>query len=230
MRRSILIATFVITIASTILLVHGCTYDGPHLIAGYNFMNSLSDAEVANQANGGPWPQIHDTCTLCHGSKGLSLNTQYPQLAGQSASYIEAQLHAFAEGKRESPLMHPLAAMLSDAQITSLGIYFSRQSPGLTEMEANKGHLAQSGRDLVAAKGCYGCHGAHLEGGPLAPRIGGLGDRYLNNQITAFKQGRRIDPTHAMNSVASGLTDQEIIAVVYFVASQNPVIADSQSK
>lgn len=226
MRRSVLIVAFAIALS---LVISGAYY-GPQLISGYNFMNILAEAEVKSQANGGPWPQFHETCTLCHGSKGQSSNAEYPQLAGQSASYIEAQLHAFADGSRESPLMHPLAAMLTDAQIISLASYFSRLSPDVTELEVSNGYLAQSGRDLVAAKGCYGCHGAHLEGGPSAPRIGGLGGRYLNDQITAFKRGRRVDPTHAMNAVTAALSDQEIIALAYFVASQKPAAATSQSK
>jgi len=226
MSRSVLIVTLVIALP---LFVAGAYY-GPQLVAGYHFMSTLEATDAESQANGEPWPQIHDTCTLCHGSKGQSRNAQYAALAGQSASYIEAQLHAFADGKRDSPLMHPLAAALTDAQISSLASYFSRQHPTTTEVEASDRCLAQSGRDLVAAKSCSGCHGANLEGGPLAPRIGGLGDRYLNDQITAFKQGRRVDPTSVMNTVAAALSDREITALVYFIASQKPAAATSQSK
>jgi len=226
MRRSVLIVTLVIALP---LFVAGAYY-GPQLVAGYHFMSALEATDAESQANGEPWPQIHDTCTLCHGSKGQSSNAQYAALAGQSANYLEAQLHAFADGKRGSPLMHPLAAALTDAQISSLASYFSRQHPTTTEVDASDGYLAQSGRDLVEAKGCSGCHGANLEGGPLAPRIGGLGDRYLIDQITAFKQGRRVDPTNAMNTLAASLSDQEITALVHFVASKKPTAGNTQSK
>lgn len=225
MRRSVMTAL----LFSLPLLTAGA-YFGPQLVSGYFFMNALATADAASQASSGPWPQLHDTCTLCHGSKGQSGNAQYPQLAGQSAAYIEAQLHAFADGKRESPLMHPLAASLSDAEISSLAAYFSHQTPEALEAEVDNAFLAQSGRDLVAAKSCSACHGPNLEGGPIAPRIRGLGEHYLRNQLTAFKQGRRIDPTHAMNTVAATLSEQGIIALAYFVAFEKTAEGGSESK
>ena len=49
------------------------------------------------------------TCTVCHGAEGNSANPLWPNIAGQHASYIQAQLHAFKSGKRKDPLMAPQA-------------------------------------------------------------------------------------------------------------------------
>jgi cytochrome c553 len=76
---------------------------GPDLLAAYRFEKALDRHAGDYQTNGGSWPQLQDTCALCHGPRGQSKNAQYASLAGLSASYIESQLRAFAEGRRRNP-------------------------------------------------------------------------------------------------------------------------------
>ena len=38
------------------------------------------------------------TCTACHGPEGNSVSPMWPNIAGQNAPYLLAQLIAFAEG------------------------------------------------------------------------------------------------------------------------------------
>ena len=64
------------------------------------------------------------TCTACHGAEGNSANPLWPNIAGQHASYTEAQLNAFKSGKRNNPLMAPQAMMLSDEDIRNLAVYY----------------------------------------------------------------------------------------------------------
>jgi cytochrome c553 len=54
------------------------------------------------------------TCTACHGAEGNSSIPTWPNIAGQSAGYIVAQLNAFKGGLRADPLMAPQAMMLSE--------------------------------------------------------------------------------------------------------------------
>ena len=65
------------------------------------------------------------TCGACHGANGISTNDLWPNLAGQKAGYLVAQLKAFRDGKRADPMMAPMAAPLSDADIDDLAAYYA---------------------------------------------------------------------------------------------------------
>jgi cytochrome c553 len=49
----------------------------------------------------------------------------YPNLAGQKAEYTAAQMRAFRSGERKNPIMAPLAANLSDADIEAVAAYYA---------------------------------------------------------------------------------------------------------
>ena len=65
------------------------------------------------------------TCGGCHGVAGISANDMWPNLAGQKEGYLVAQLKAFRGGERKNPMMSPMAANLSDADIADLSAYYS---------------------------------------------------------------------------------------------------------
>lgn len=65
------------------------------------------------------------TCAACHGQNGISPNDLWPNLAGQKTGYLVAQLKAFRDGQRANPMMAPMAAALSDADIDDLAAYYS---------------------------------------------------------------------------------------------------------
>ena len=65
------------------------------------------------------------TCAACHGPNGISPNDLWPNLAGQKVGYFIAQMKAFRDGKRQDPMMAPMAAALSDADIANLAAYYS---------------------------------------------------------------------------------------------------------
>ncbi len=65
-------------------------------------------------------------CANCHGTDGRG-DGVIPRLAGVSASYIVEQMQAFRNGRRQATVMHQLAKGYSDAQVSALADYFSRQ-------------------------------------------------------------------------------------------------------
>ena len=65
------------------------------------------------------------TCAACHGQNGISPNDMWPNLAGQKAGYLVAQMKAFRDGQRANPMMAPMAAPLSDDDIANLAAYYS---------------------------------------------------------------------------------------------------------
>ena len=65
------------------------------------------------------------SCAACHGKDGVSIATLYPNLCGQKADYLVAQLKALRDGTRPSPIMGPMAKGLSDTDIENAAAYFS---------------------------------------------------------------------------------------------------------
>lgn len=65
------------------------------------------------------------TCAACHGANGISPNDIWPNLAGQKEGYLVAQLKAFRDGQRAAPMMAPMAASLSDADIADLAAFYA---------------------------------------------------------------------------------------------------------
>ncbi|CAI8728814.1 cytochrome subunit of sulfide dehydrogenase [Pseudomonas donghuensis] len=199
-------------------LVLAAVIAGPQMLAGYRFMSALDSHYARYDADVGTWPQPQDTCNACHGASGQSQNEQYPSLAGQQASYLQAQLQAFAQGKRHSAQMEPLAATLSDDQIASLAQYFARQTPLRTDTPAADERLSAEGQASAAARGCSACHGSDFMGGATGPRLAGQGQAYLLSQLLAFKQGTRTDPSGAMNATAGLLSPAEAQALAHYLA------------
>jgi nitrite reductase (NO-forming)/hydroxylamine reductase len=64
-------------------------------------------------------------CFGCHGPDGISLNPNYPSLAGQSADYLSKQLNAFRSGNRKDPIMSPMAQSLNDQDVENVAAYFA---------------------------------------------------------------------------------------------------------
>ncbi|WP_311946649.1 c-type cytochrome [Halomonas piscis] len=71
-------------------------------------------------------------CAACHGQDGMASADTYPNLAGQSATYLKSALTAYREGNRKggmSSVMEPQAASLSDEDIADIAAYYSQQQP-----------------------------------------------------------------------------------------------------
>jgi cytochrome c553 len=68
-------------------------------------------------------------CVSCHGPRGISLNVQWPNLAGQKEQYLVSALTAYRDGQRHNELMSPMAAGLSDEDIENLAAWFSSLPP-----------------------------------------------------------------------------------------------------
>jgi len=53
-----------------------------------------------------------------------------PVLPGQHAPYLIGQLNRFADGKRPSPVMGPIAANMDASERAAVAAYLSATSPG----------------------------------------------------------------------------------------------------
>jgi len=66
-------------------------------------------------------------CASCHGVNGISMSPLWPNLAGQKEQYLIKQIKAFRDGTRKDPMMAPMVAALSDADIENLAAYYASQ-------------------------------------------------------------------------------------------------------
>jgi cytochrome c553 len=71
-------------------------------------------------------------CAACHGANGISVSDTIPNLAGQKARYLEAQLKALKEGTRKNPIMNAIATQLAAADMANVAAFYASQ-PGATD-------------------------------------------------------------------------------------------------
>lgn len=64
-------------------------------------------------------------CAACHGQNGISINAQWPTLAGQYESYLEHSLRQYKSGARANAIMGAQAAMIDEKDIPLLARYYA---------------------------------------------------------------------------------------------------------
>jgi cytochrome c553 len=217
--------TFIVGAIGVLIALAAIQY-GPDLLDYHRFEQSLNRIVVEDTANGGAFPRLPDVCVVCHGFNGNAANTIYPRLAGQPASYLAAQLRAFASGQRTNPSMVPMALSLTDTQLRQVADYFSRQRPA--EVSGPAPDAAQRERAITLLKrlNCAACHGANFAGQDQFPRLGAQSAGYLAQQLDAFKRRERRDSTGAMNLMVDSLTPQDIVDVAQYLAHYDRGLGD----
>ncbi len=68
-------------------------------------------------------------CISCHGMRGRTVNSQWPNLSGQKKDYLQKQLKAFRDGSRYSAVMKVIVKDFTDQQIADVAEYYSRHQP-----------------------------------------------------------------------------------------------------
>ena len=63
-------------------------------------------------------------CAACHGNDGIAVLPEAPNLAGQKAGYVAAQLQHYRSGERKHELMTVVSQGLTDAQIADLAAWY----------------------------------------------------------------------------------------------------------
>jgi len=166
------------------------------------------------------------TCTACHGTEGNSANPLWPNIAGQNAPYILAQLKAFKEGTRQDPLMTSQAMLLSDEDMADLAVYFESLPAAAHAVKdpstIGRGEGLYRGGNLdTGVAACIACHGPTGDGNPAAkyPALRGQHADYVAKQLRDYASGARTSDgkTRVMRDVAARLRDDEIAAISSYV-------------
>jgi cytochrome c553 len=171
-------------------------------------------------------------CARCHGVDGAGGgNGAFPRLAGQSQDYLLQALTDYAEGKRQSGIMQPIAAALEPADRARLAAYFaSRTAPYESQPIASAPSgavLAANGDPARGVAACAACHateiGSALKISPAYPRLAGQHEWYLRQQLLLWRQGRAGTPlSDIMAAAARNLTDEDIAALAAYYAALRP--------
>jgi cytochrome c553 len=82
-----------------------------------------SKALVINKAG----QNIRSGCISCHGMNGKTVNTTWPNLAGQNRDYLLQQLKDFSSKKRTSMIMNVIANELNEQQMKDVAEYYQQQ-------------------------------------------------------------------------------------------------------
>ena len=74
-------------------------------------------------------------CAACHGADGNSSAGNFPNLAGQNWRYIYIQLKDFKEGRRNDPVMSPMAAALSREDMIDVANFYAAQPAQAVDLQ-----------------------------------------------------------------------------------------------
>lgn len=97
-----------------------------HWLAAAAMLLAMSEV-VAGDIKAGEIKTV--LCAACHAHDGISINDNWPNLAGQKEAYLIKQLKDFREGRRGGAVMPEYTQRLSDQDIEDLAAYYSSLEP-----------------------------------------------------------------------------------------------------
>lgn len=162
-------------------------------------LGGLLPAGTAYAADPVAGRKVAGQCRTCHGLDGFARIPIAPHIGGEPISYIESQLKAFRDGRREHEMMSVVARGLSDKQIADVAAWYASHVAKAT-LKADPDNAPEK---------CVACHGA--DGIGLAedvPNLAGETNIYIDTQLKAFQRGKR--KHEIMSEIAASLSDTEI--------------------
>lgn len=176
-------------------------------------------------------------CAACHGPRGVAIAPNFPNLAGQSATYLYVQLKTLKNGQRKDPIMSGQAATLSDADMRNLASYYASlpaKPAGQADAASRGGQLFLDGDPAKGVPPCQGCHGPTGQGPRVYPsdapqppwstfpHLRGQSAIYVTKALGDFSTGARSGTSNAliMHGVAQTLGDADIQALSTYIATQ----------
>jgi len=172
----------------------------------------------AEREKASPGGQVAFSCTYCHGRYGDNQSDYYPKLAGLPAKYVNDQLLAYREGRRDSLSMQSMALALSTAEIGQVSDFFASREQSLENVFL--ADEAQVSRGKKKAVTCIACHGPGKRVDPNTPPLARQGYQYLVAQLIAYRDGTRLDNSGVMPALVANLSNADIEAIAHYYAAQ----------
>ena len=174
--------------------------------------------------------EIAQTCSACHGDRGISGANWLPSLAGMPPDALIKQLVDYQSGHRHWAIMNAIAAALSPEEMRDVAAYYASlpAAVGIGQAGTFVGdglrsddavvRLVYAGDPSRGLAPCASCHG--LEGlKRAAPILAGQHPEYIERQLDAFRrQVRANDEGEQMRVVAAELSDGEIIGLADYLS------------
>ncbi|MGX4802314.1 c-type cytochrome [Bradyrhizobium guangdongense] len=169
-------------------------------------------------------------CKTCHGIDAQGFRGSYPmpRLAGQQPEYIENQLKAFVEHRRNNPVMFNVAHVLSPAMLAALTTEFKNLNPkplggAPTANVAEGKKIYEEGVPSANVPPCASCHGPDAKGDGQFPRLAGQLNDYVTRKLTNWDKERGQDKANPdsstiMQPIAHELTQAQIKSVAAYVS------------
>jgi cytochrome c553 len=179
-------------------------------------------------------------CQTCHGDHGQGMDaSDFPRLAGQPAPYLRRQLEAYADGRRDDPIMSTIARAMTPAQRDATSAWYAQlaapagQAVAKPAATPKRGARAPAGRGQQLAtlgdgrRNVQACADCHAPGGtgqaPDVPYLAGQDREYLQASLAAFRTGRRrTDESGQMRFIAQQLSEQDVASVASYFAARPP--------
>ena len=236
-RRALLFAGLVCCGLPLFLLGTSSDNDQPPVRVSSEVAWTHETVQLASRGDAFRGSLIGRQCGHCHGSEGFSSEPAIPNLAGVDRLSTWKQLQDFHSGKRGSPVMQPIASMLTAQDAADLSAYFSMLStfPDPQDNRVFPQPMADPGKSRAAEKlivfgdgsrglpPCQACHGpvGYLKG---APSLATQNARYLLSQLQHFSDGTRSNDINVvMRSIAKQLSAEEKTAISeYYGAGRGP--------
>lgn len=161
-----------------------------------------------------------EACGVCHGADGNSPAAAFPNLSGQNARYLYLQLKDFKEGRRNDPLMSPIAKQLEKKEMQDLAKHFSEQKPKPVAFKSDNVKAA-AGKKVSDEALCPMCHLGGFAGQNEIPRVAGQHPEYVIKQLKDFRARNRTNDAGSMTAYSSNLTDQDIENLAHYIGTLN---------
>mgnify|MGYP003525918406 CR=1 FL=1 len=156
-------------------------------------------------------------CAGCHGTSGASAGPSMPALAGQSKVAIVESMKGFKNGDRPSTIMGRLAKGYSDAEITTMAEFFSKQKLHVTSQTVDAAKV-KKGASLQESN-CGRCHIEDgKEGKDDTPVMASQWLPYMQMQMADYLSGKRKMP-EKMKEKVDPMSKEDLDALLHFYAS-----------
>ena len=171
-------------------------------------------------------------CKDCHGRSGQGYVgfLPMPRLAGQTPTYLENQLRAFVERRRDPGLFLNMAKIhgVSPELRAALAAHFrdinSRPFGGApTHLAAAGKRIYEDGIPDANIPACTACHGPEARGEGANPRLAGQLYPYLMTRLSQWRsehgyEARDVDPSVTMARIAHNLNRSQMAAIAAYVS------------
>ena len=199
------------------------------LAIAFSAAGQAKDLDRADRSKGA-LPAKIEYCKTCHGLSGQGYRGFFPipRLAGQQTEYIENQLAAFIERRRENKYMYDVAHVLSPATRAALAEHFrglnAKPLGGAPRKLVAMGKkIYEEGVPETNVPACMACHGSEAKGQDAIPRLAGQLHDYFINKLVNWNKERGQDPKHpdisaVMLPTSHNLTKSQIAEVAAYVS------------